>query len=186
MYFDLNSPRPSARSLTLATTTPSIAAGWGKGGGKAVQRKRAQGCWSTLPGDHGWTWASMCPGGQGQWDHGLDQEYCGQLNLGRDHSPVLSEATPRVPCSVLGPSLQEHWGAGACPKKGNGAAEGPGAQVLWRVAEGARVRKGKERKLRKDLIALYKTWKEGVAKWGSVSSPNQLAEEWVSCCARGG
>ena len=48
---------------------------------------------------------------------------------------VLStgDATPRNLCSVLGPSLQEgHWGAGACPEKGNKAGEGSGEQDLVR------------------------------------------------------
>lgn len=38
----------------------------------------------------------------------------------------------------MGPSLQErHESLRACSVKGNKAAEGPGAQVLWEVAEGA-------------------------------------------------
>jgi len=42
----------------------------------------------------------------------------------------IGEAAPRTLCSVLGPSLQEgHWGAGACPEKGNEAGEGSGEQV---------------------------------------------------------
>ena len=52
---------------------------------------------------------------------------------GGDHPPELcsGEAAPRVLGSALGPSLQEgHRGPGACPEKGYGAGEGPGAQVL--------------------------------------------------------
>lgn len=46
-----------------------------------------------------------------------------------DSSPVLGsgEATPRVLCSVLVPSIQE---GPAGPEKGNKAGEGSGAQVL--------------------------------------------------------
>jgi len=52
----------------------------------------------------------VCPGGQaGQRHPGLDQEWCGQQERGGDRAPVLGtgEATPRVLCSALGPSLQE-------------------------------------------------------------------------------
>ena len=65
-----------------------------------------------------------------------------QQEQGGDHAPVLStgEAAPWVLCSVLGSSLQEgHWGAGACPEKGNEAGEGSREQVLRGVAEGAGV-----------------------------------------------
>jgi len=36
----------------------------------------------------------------------------------------------------LGPSLQGHGGAGACPEKGNKAGEGSREQVLGGAAEG--------------------------------------------------
>ncbi|RMC07471.1 hypothetical protein DUI87_16943 [Hirundo rustica rustica] len=51
---------------------------------------------------------AVCPRGQeGQWHPGLDQEWCGQQEQGGHSSPVLGtgEATPRVPCPVLGPSV---------------------------------------------------------------------------------
>ncbi|RMC22456.1 hypothetical protein DUI87_00770 [Hirundo rustica rustica] len=51
---------------------------------------------------------AVCPGGQeGQWHPGLDQEWCGQQEQGGHSSPVLctGEATPRVLCPVLGPSV---------------------------------------------------------------------------------
>jgi len=70
---------------------------------------------------------AVCPGGQeGQRHPGLDQEWGGQ-DWGRDWAPVLGtgEATSRVLCSALGPSLQErHRGAGAHPKTSNKAGEG--------------------------------------------------------------
>jgi len=70
----------------------------------------------------------VCPGGQeGQRHPGLDQEWCGQQDQGRDPAPVLDtgEATPRVLCSALGPSPQAgHGGAGACPEQGSEAGEG--------------------------------------------------------------
>ena len=68
----------------------------------------------------------------------MSQEQCGQQE--QERAPVLGtgEAAPGVLCSVLGPSLQEgHWGAGACPEKGNEAGEGSGEQVLGGAAEGA-------------------------------------------------
>jgi len=53
-------------------------------------------------------------------------------------SELSAKAAPRVPRSVLGPSLQEgHWGAGVCPEKGKEAGEGSGEQVLQGAAEGA-------------------------------------------------
>ncbi|RMC15190.1 hypothetical protein DUI87_07372 [Hirundo rustica rustica] len=51
---------------------------------------------------------AVCPGGQeGQGHPGLDQEWCGQQDQEGHSSPVLStgEATPRVLCPVLGPSV---------------------------------------------------------------------------------
>jgi len=55
-------------------------------------------------------------------------------------APVLNtgEATPRVLCSVLGPSLQERHGAArVCPEKVNEAAERSREHVLQGAAEGA-------------------------------------------------
>jgi len=41
---------------------------------------------------------------------------------------------------TLSPSLQErHWSPEACLDRGKQACEGSGAQVLWGVAEGARI-----------------------------------------------
>lgn len=56
------------------------------------------------------------------------QEQCDQQNQSSDCSPILSagEASLQILCSVLGPSLQGHWDAGAWPEKGNGADKGPG------------------------------------------------------------
>jgi len=61
---------------------------------------------------------AVCPGGQeGQRHPGLDQQWGGQREQGRDQSP-------------LGPSLPAgHGGAGACPEKGSQAGEGAGEQV---------------------------------------------------------
>jgi len=76
---------------------------------------------------------AVCPGGQeGQRHPGLDQEWGGQREQGKDRAPGLGtgEVAPRVLCSALGPSLQEgHGGAGASPEKGREAGEGSGEQV---------------------------------------------------------
>ena len=76
-------------------------------------------------------------------------------------------------CSVLGPSLQEgHWGAGACLEKGYEAGESSREQV-WDVAEGAgAVQSGEEEAEGGTLLLSTTTWKEGVARWGLVSSPS--------------
>jgi len=53
---------------------------------------------------------AVCPGGQGgQWHPGLYQKQPSTQEQGSDHSHVLSTgaAAPRVPGSLLSPSLQE-------------------------------------------------------------------------------
>jgi len=65
----------------------------------------------------------LWPAGVGRWSYSSTQPW---------------EATPRVLCSVLGPSLQEvYWNTGACPEKSNKAGEGSREQVLGGAAEGS-------------------------------------------------
>ena len=110
---------------------------------------------------------------------------------GSDCPPLLGtgDTAPGVLCSVLGPSLQEgHWGTGACPEKGNKAGKGSREQAFWGMAKGAgAVRSGEEEA--ETLSLSTTTWKEVVARWGSVSSPRWLVigqEETAWSCARGG
>jgi len=75
-------------------------------GGVAGKLPGGKGSWGAgrQPAEHE---PAVCQ--EGQWHPGLDQEWCGQQEQGRDRAPVLStgEAVSRVLCSVLGPSLQE-------------------------------------------------------------------------------
>jgi len=119
----------------------------------------------------------VCPGGQeGQRQPGLDQQWGGQREQGRDRAPMLGtgEAAPRVLCPVLGPSLQEgHWGAGAWPEKGSEAGEGAGEQVPWGAAEAAgAVQAGEEEAEGETLLLSTTTWQEGAVRWVLVSAPN--------------
>lgn len=58
---------------------------------------------------------------------------------GSDCAPVLgsSEATPGILCSILGPSLQEQWGAEVSPEKSNKTRKLSEAQVCWGATVGA-------------------------------------------------
>ena len=76
----------------------------------------------------------MRPGGQGGQRHpGLDQEWGGQREQGRDRAPVLGagQAAPRVLRSAPGPSPPAgHGGAGAWPEQGSQAGEGAGGEQV--------------------------------------------------------
>lgn len=88
--------------------------------------------------------------------------YC-QWVLGADASSLLSagKATAKVPCPVLGPSVQERPGhAGKSSTDCHQNDEGPGAPLLWGEAEKAGpVQPGEE--AQRDLISIHKYLKRG-------------------------
>ena len=80
---------------------------------------------------------------------------------------VMLPLLQSVPCSVLGPSLQErHRGAGVCPKKCNKAGEGSRTEVLREADEGTGVVQAGEQETQGNLISLYNYLEGGCSKVG--------------------
>lgn len=154
----------SKKHLSLINALSSLQNAW-----KNAWQKRTWCCWLTAL----WTWSTgmprlpriprvlwleseiLCPAGSGWWlSHGLS----------------TSEATPQIPCSVLGLWwCKWHWCAGKSPGKGNGAGEGntslmKGSWRTWGCLAWNKEDSGGS------LSLSTTTWVKFITSWGSVSS----------------